>query len=61
MNPNSATRPVVAPALGIMPMSSPYNVPARIAAKISITSSSGPTQHTFLLIVQPVYRALIIF
>ena len=36
INPNSATSPVVAPALGIMPMSSPYNVPAKIANIISI-------------------------
>jgi hypothetical protein len=36
MNPNIATRPVVAPALGIMPIRSPYNVPAIIAAIISM-------------------------
>ena len=35
INPNSASKPVVAPALGIIPIISPYNIPAN---KIAIDS-----------------------
>ena len=36
MKPNSAIKPVVAPAAGIMPTNSPYNTPANKATIISI-------------------------
>ena len=42
MKPNSITRPVVAPAAGMIPISMPYNVPAMSAVKASIRLQTHP-------------------